>query len=364
MIFNWRDIKNPAAGGAEAYTHNIMRILVGKGHTVTMIVAGFKGCEDHEVIDGIEIFRTGGRFTSYLRAAQTYREMDRDFDLVIDEINTRPFMTMRFVNNGEKIVALIHQLAREFWHYEVPFPISYIGEKFLEDHWLKRYTDIPTITVSESTRSDLLELGFKDIRIVHNGLDRFAQEMMSKESSPTLVFVGRFKRAKRPIDAIEAFKLARKTVPNLRLWMIGDGEEYAPLKQKNDEGVEFFGRLPRDRKDELIAKAHLLLVPSVREGWGLVVTEANSLGTPAIGYDVPGMRDSIKDGVTGSLCASDPGSMAGKIVELLKDEQALAEMSERAWNDSKQYSIESSAENMEKALLSILSVDPAHPKLE
>jgi len=362
LIFNWRDIKNPAAGGAEAYTHNIMRILVGKGHTVTMIVAGFKGCEDHEVIDGIEIFRTGGRFTSYLRAAQTYREMDRDFDLVIDEINTRPFMTMRFVNNGEKIVALIHQLAREFWHYEVPFPISYIGEKLLEDHWLKGYADIPTITVSESTRSDLLELGFKDIRIVYNGLDRFAQEMKPKESSPTLVFVGRFKRAKRPIDAIEAFKLARRTVPDLRLWMIGDGEEYGPLKQRNDEGVEFFGRLPRDRKDELIAKAHLLLVPSVREGWGLVVTEANSLGTPAIGYDVPGLRDSIKDGVTGSLCASDPGSMAGKIVELVKDEQALAAMSERAWNDSKQYSIESSAENMEKALLSILSADQAHPR--
>jgi hypothetical protein len=83
------------------------------------------------------------------------------YDVIIDEINTRPFLTPKFIKNGEQVVALIHQLAREYWFYETPFPISYIGYHFLEDRWLRNYVNIPTVTISESTKKDLLNLGFK-----------------------------------------------------------------------------------------------------------------------------------------------------------------------------------------------------------
>jgi glycosyltransferase involved in cell wall biosynthesis len=65
------------------------------------------------------------------------------------------------------------------------------------------------------------------------------------------------------------------------------------------ESVKFLGRLPAADKHRYMAAVHALLMASVREGWGLVVTEANRCGTPAIVYDVPGLRDSVRDGKTG-----------------------------------------------------------------
>ncbi len=58
-------------------------------------------------------------------------------------------------------------------------------------------------------------------------------------------------------------------------------------------GVTFLGHVSEEEKRERLARAHALVATSVREGWGLVVTEAAASGTVSIGYDVPGLRDSI-----------------------------------------------------------------------
>jgi len=172
LIFNWRDIKNPEAGGAEVYTHEIAKRLVTKGHQVTLFATAFKNCLKKEFIDGVKIVRAGNKFSVYWKAKEYYKKkfLKERFDVVIDEINTRPFLIPEFVNNGEKIIALIHQLAREFWFYEMPMPISLIGYHFLEKIWLKKYKNIPAITVSNSTKEDLKKLGFKKISIIHNGM--------------------------------------------------------------------------------------------------------------------------------------------------------------------------------------------------
>ncbi|OGH04400.1 MAG: hypothetical protein A2W22_05095 [Candidatus Levybacteria bacterium RBG_16_35_11] len=74
LIYNWRDIKNPAAGGAEVVTHEISKRLVLKGHKISLFTSGFKGCKEKETIDGVEIIRSGGRFTVYLKAPQYYKK--------------------------------------------------------------------------------------------------------------------------------------------------------------------------------------------------------------------------------------------------------------------------------------------------
>jgi glycosyltransferase involved in cell wall biosynthesis len=80
------------------------------------------------------------------------------------------------------------------------------------------------------------------------------------------------------------------------------------------------GYLPRRDLYERMARAHSLLVTSVREGWGMVITEANSVGTPAVGYDVPGVRDAIRDGDTGILAeAGNPTELANAALSLIAD---------------------------------------------
>jgi glycosyltransferase involved in cell wall biosynthesis len=96
-----------------------------------------------------------------------------------------------------------------------------------------------------------------------------------------------------------------------------------------------------------MARAHCLLVPSVREGWGLVVIEANSVGTPAVGYDVPGIRDSIRDGRTGLLAnAGDTMALANQALSLVSDVDRFLLVRSQAIEWSKDFSWRSTASNL------------------
>lgn len=348
LIYNWRDMKNPRAGGAEVYTYEIAKRLVERGHQVTWFTAAFPGCEKEEVIDGIKIIRAGGRLGVYLQAKSYYRRRFKgEFDVVVDEINTRPFMTPSFVK--EPIVVLIHQLAREFWFYETPFPVSILGRYWLENKWLKRYRNIPTITVSDSTKHDLEQLGFQDITIVPNGYNiKPLTEVPKKEERPTLLFVGRMGRAKLPDHALKAFRYVKQEIPEVQLWMVGDGPMREGLERKNKlQEVTFFGRVSEKEKLDFMKRAHLLLVPGVREGWGRVVIEANAMGTPAIGYDVPGLRDSIRNEVTGLLCKSNPTVMARLALRFLRDSATYEKLAVQALEWSRQFPWDSAVTKLE-----------------
>lgn len=349
LIYNWRDIKNPAAGGAEVLTHEIAKRLVSKGHKISLFTAAFEGCEKTETVDGIETIRSGNRYTVYFKAKQYYKKHSGEFDIVVDEINTRPFMTPNFVKDGTPIIALIHQLAREFWFYEMPFPISWIGYHILENRWLKNYTEIPTITVSQSTKDDLLDLGFKNITIIPEGINfKPLPDIPEKEKEPTLIFVGRMGHAKRPDHVVEAFKYIQKKMPDAKLWMVGDGAMRKELEDNKPDGVTFFGYVDGEKKRELMSRAHAILVPGVREGWGLIVTEANAMGTPAIGYNIHGLRDSIRDGETGLLCNGNPEAMADTAIVFLKDEALRMSLSRNALEWAGEFDWDKSAEEFLK----------------
>jgi glycosyltransferase involved in cell wall biosynthesis len=162
--------------------------------------------------------------------------------------------------------------------------------------------NVPTVTVSESTRQDLLELGFRKVFVVPEGLNFTPlSEVPEKEEYPVVVYAGRLKRAKRPDHAIRAFKIVKEEIPNAELWVIGDGPYKKDLERIAVDGVKFFGGLSNEHRRRLLARAWVLVNPSVREGFGLNVLEANALGTPCVAYDVAGLRDSIIDGRTGLL---------------------------------------------------------------
>jgi glycosyltransferase involved in cell wall biosynthesis len=344
------DIKNPEAGGAEVFTHEIAKRLVKKGHPVTLFVRNFKGAKPRDNIDGIEIIRAGGKYSVYSQATKYYnREFRGNIELVIDEINTKPFMTTKFAE--EQIIAVIHQLAREFWFYETSFPISYIGYHFLEDKWLRSYTDVPVVTVSDSTKKDLEDLGFKRIFVVHNGLNvKPVVEVPEKSERPSIVFVGRMKRAKRPRDVVEAFRIVREKFTDAELWMVGDGYLRRRLESEADSHVRFFGYVDSETRDELVRRAWVIAVPGVREGWGQVVTDANALGTPAVGYDVPGLRDSIRDGFNGLLVESGPEALADGIMRVLSDDGLREDLSRNAVEWAGRFSWEKTAQEFMKIL--------------
>jgi len=169
----------------------------------------------------------------------------------------------------------------------------------------------------------------------------------SKEPEPTVIFVGRLKRAKLPHHALQAFSIVKREMPRAKMWVVGDGYMRNELVALGIADVTFFGHVSNNFKNELISKAHLLIVPGVREGWGLVVTEANAMGTPAVGYDIPGLRDSIKNHETGTLTQENsPHELALTAINLLKDPILLSDYSQRAIELSRQFSWTNTAKSL------------------
>lgn len=322
LVLNWKDLDHPGAGGAEVFTHEIAKRLVRRGHAVTQFASLFAGAKRESVRDGVRIVRKGGRLGVYRAAAEYWRnKADGAFDVVIDEINTRPFQAPRFVTSAP-VVALIYQLARDAWMAETRFPMNVIGRYLLEPAWLRRYRGVPTITISQSTAEDLRALSFKDVTIVPVGLSEACSRgpgSRSKEPCEAFIFVGRLVRTKRPHDALAAFEIIREELPQSRLWIVGDGYLRAALERSAPEGVEVLGRVEEAAKLDLMARAHTLLVPALREGWGLVVLEANAMGTPAVGYDVHGVRDAIRNEATGLLVEPTPRALAEGALRIVRE---------------------------------------------
>jgi glycosyltransferase involved in cell wall biosynthesis len=346
-FFNWRDMKNPRAGGAELYMHQIMKHVTALGHSATLFTSLFPGSAKHEYMDGIEHIRYGGRFLMYPKSVLCYRRhIAGKYDAIVESINGVPFFTPLFAR--EKSVPLVHQLTSENWYSGLPLPLAFAGYH-LEDIFLSVYKKRTAIAVSNSTKADMEAIGFRDVRIVHGAASLSPPKGVGKESRPTLIYLGRLTKSKRVDHALLAFGSILKEVPSAQFWIAGAGPEESNLRKLAatlgiSENTIFFGRVNEGKKAELFARAHLMLFPAVREGWGLTVNEANSCATPAIGYDVPGLRDSIRPGVNGCLVpAGDHNAMAECAVNLLSDQRRLRNLASGAVTSSKQFTWEKSA---------------------
>lgn len=316
LIMNWKDTAHPAAGGAEVYTEGFAGELVARGHEVTLFTSSVAGSPEREVRDGIRIIRRGGRLGVYRAARQFWKSNGEGrFDVVLDEVNTRPFLTPRYISSVP-VVALIHQLAKEVWKYEVPMPVGLLGRYVLEPWWLRTYRSTRVLTDSPSSAQSFVPYGIRNAHPLPIGAAPVERPDVSKESVPTVVFVARLVESKRPDHVLDAFAHVQRALPDAQLWMIGDGPYRASLAPQASSHVHFLGRVSSEERVHLMARAHVLVATSVREGWGLTVSEAAALGTPSIGYRAPGLVDSIP--ASGGLLVDEtPAALGDALVEVL-----------------------------------------------
>lgn len=359
--FSWKDINHPEAGGAEAVSDQIRKRLVKDGHSVTLITAKYPDSKHEEVVDGVKVIRTGGRYTVYVRAKSAYRIIGSDADIIIDEMNTIPFTPFRYTKNIP-VVLLTYQLARSVWFYQLLLPLSLIGY-LVEPIYLKvmskKYETI--ITESNSTKNDLIKFGFiaDRIKVFRVGITTLRPiSLPSKKSNNNVLFLGSLRPMKRPIDAIKAFEFARDAQPNLRLVIAGGGKgpyankvtKYAK-QSRHSAAIELKGRVEEAEKRILLEESGVILVTSIKEGWGLIVTEANCHGTPAIVYDTDGLRDSVQDDITGKIVSNgDPLSMGRSLVNLINDKDEYNKLRLEAYNQSKQYTSDNSYNDFVQAI--------------
>jgi len=364
LWFTWKDCKNPLSGGAEIVNEQLAKRLVAAGHEVTFLVAGFPQGKSEEVIDGYKIIRLGNKWSVYYRAYKYYNKNLLGWaDLVIDEMNTIPFFCKFFVR--ERNIMFVHQLCRQIWFYQFPWLFAWLGY-LSELIYLRLLNDSEVMTVSQSTKNDLVRFGFKpeNIEIITEGIEIEPVNELSdliKYSNPTILSLGSIRPMKRTDHIVKAFEIAKLTIPNLQLIVAGDAD--CPFGQKVlkliassrfCDSIQYLGKVNRDKKIELLQKAHILCATSIKEGWGLVATEANSQGTPAVVYNVDGLRDSVKDGLSGVICAhKTPLNLAQNIISILCNNKKYELLRKYAWQLSKEINFKNSYQD----LLSIIQYD-------
>ncbi len=301
LILNWRDPKNPKSGGAEKLNMHILKPLIERGDSVTWYAMAADGLPKTETYKGITIVRFGNPLIHLLFWPILYwtGKLGKP-DLIIDSIHGTGYLTS-LIAPGKKKIILICEVAQNIWDEMYSFPVNKMG-KLWEKVMFKFYKNEKFWTISQSTKDDLIKFGVnsKKVDILPMGFDAVKLDKIpSKTKEPTALFVGRLAEMKGVKDAIKAIAEVNKTAEKKwKLHIIGRGEkEYeAELKKLVSDlslidYVSFFGFVDEKRKFEEMAKAWVLLVPSSREGWGMIVPEANSVGTPAIGYNVPGLRN-------------------------------------------------------------------------
>jgi glycosyltransferase involved in cell wall biosynthesis len=344
LILNLRDHTHPRAGGAEIFTHEVAKRWVAHGHAVTLIVSNFAGGAPTEVIDGIRIIRLGNYLTVRSQARTYYRKHLRgNCDVVVDEYTNLPFLAPKFVR--ESVVFLVHEVVGAKHLAVLPPGISHLMHYVMEPRWYACYRNVDTVTVSNSTRDELQKFGINKIRVVPQGLGNEPLEKVPpKEDVATFLFVGLLKKANCADECIRAFEIIESEMPEARLWVVGRGAQRKKLEaMAKGLNVEFFGYVDDARKVDLMQRAHAMLVPGIREGWGMVITEANACGTPAIAYDIAGYRDAIRDGETGVLTETTPEAMARAAIRFARDTDLQTRLSEGALSWSRQFSWDTTA---------------------
>jgi glycosyltransferase involved in cell wall biosynthesis len=376
LFLNWRDPKHPRAGGAELFTYGIARWLVSNGDSVEWFSASFPGASAEEESDGVRFIRAGRQWTVHWQAFRRYHKNLRSrFDVVIDEVNTIPFFTPLWADVPATM--LIHQLAREVWWYESPFPISVIGF-VTEPLYLRCYRHANVVALSSSTAGDLRRLGFKGrITIVPAAVEPGSTGPSTKLETPTFLYVGRLAPSKRVDHIIRAFHGFRREYGAGQLWLIGDADNRFAKKLKAlvhelglGEAVRFLGRVSAHEKFLRMAEAHILLMASVREGWGLAISEAAACGTPSVVYDVPGLRDAVQHEKTGLVLPPYPLNMTDGMLRLVRNQELLHRLASAAVEQSRSLSFDNSATILRRAIVTsaghndMASAEPIVPSRE
>ncbi|HEV7191703.1 MAG TPA: glycosyltransferase family 4 protein [Jatrophihabitantaceae bacterium] len=357
VLLTWRDSTHPEGGGSEKFVERVAEHLAARGDDVTICCAAYPDAPRDERRRGVYLRRRGGRLTVYLHGlAYLLGPTGRRADVVVDVQNGIPFFSTFARRRG--VVVLVHHVHREQWQIIYPGLVGRVGW-WIESRLAPRlYRGRPYITVSNASRSDLIQLGVApaDIEVVHNGIDvPHPDRLGTPASAPTICVLGRLVPHKQAEHALDVAAALRTSVPDLRVEFVGDGWWREHIEQRVAElgladRVTLHGHLSDDDRDTVLDRSWLLLVPSVKEGWGINIMEAATRGVPALAYaSAGGVTEAIVDGETGWI-VDDLDGLQKRAEELLLDPTLRRWMGRNARARAARFTWDSTGEQFQDVL--------------
>ena len=350
----WRDLDDPDAGGSEVHADEFMRRWADAGLDITHRTSFAVGLPNEARRNGYRVIRRGSRYSVFGRtiASELTQRMGR-YDALVEIWNGVPWFSPVWCHRPR--ITFLHHVHGPMWGQILPGPLAGFGRVLEARLAPPFYRRTQMVTPSDATRDELLELGFHADRVlaVPNGVSEAFHPGGDRSVDPLVVAVGRLAPVKRFDELIRAAVIAKRTVPALRVDIVGDG----PMRTELDalvaaEGaggwISFAGQLSHVDLVVRYQRAWLVASASLAEGWGLTLTEAAACGTPAVATDIRGHRSSVVDGVTGLLSPLD--QLGSTLALALNDDPLRARLADAGLARARTLTWDASALGIMRAL--------------
>lgn len=280
----------------------------------------------------IDIFASGGRnkfcqFKNFYKLGRSFFQKNM-YDVVTAQ--DQYFLALIGLKLAKKFKAGFEMQVHGFEKY-------YGARKIIFKFLIKRADSVRV--VSERLKIKLIdefkiEEGKITVAPIFNQLRTQNCELREKKVDDKFVFLtaGRLVPVKNIKMQIRAIAVLQKKYPNIKLLIIGDGEERRSLEAESEKlkvNVEFLGW--RDDVENIYKKADVFLLTSDSEGWGMVVIEAAGFGLPIIMTDVGCAGEAIKDHESGLIIpVGDAGALEEAMSKIIKDNKLRKDLSNGA----------------------------------
>ncbi len=362
-------------GGAEKRVYELAIRLAQRGNEVHWYSIGWWWPENGKkdmVMDGIHLHGVSNPIDLYSDDRRSIKEallfalklftpiMKEKFDVV--DCQGFPFFScftakIHSMTGKSRLIITLHEVWGDYW-YEYLGKLGIFG-KLIERTMLGLTDDL--ITVSYKTQKDLREIKKSERSIViPNGIDfNHIQSIKPSEEISDIIFAGRLIKEKNVDILIKSIQIVKQKIPNVRCMIVGDGPERSKLEElsfnlKIQENIEFMGFT--ENYDDLIGymkSSSVFVLPSIREGFGIVVIEANACGLPVVvvNHKMNAAVDLVQEGINGFRADALPEDIADKIIKSIENKE---KMESKCIDNSEEYDWNKIVDALEKVYMEII----------
>ncbi len=335
-VVAWRDLDDPEAGGSEIHAHEVLSRWAAAGVDVRLWTSRVDGAAREVERAGYTASRIAGRYAVFPRTAlRGLSGRIGSGDGVVEIWNGMPFFSPLWARRPR--VVFLHHVHAEMWQMVLSRALARVGNTIEGVIAPPLYRHQPIVTLSESAKREIVErlrLSPDQITVAPPGIASRFHTGGAKASAPLVVTVGRLVPVKRFGWFIDAMTKLRAEHPDLQAVVIGEGYERPALEAQvraagAEEWLSLPGRLGDQELVELYRRAWLVVSTSVREGWGMTLTEAGACGTPAVATRIAGHEDAVAHGESG-LLVDTMDDVVTAAAAVLSDDQLRAQLGEGA----------------------------------
>jgi glycosyltransferase involved in cell wall biosynthesis len=307
-VVAWRDFDDPEAGGSELHAHRIISAWADAGLDVSMTTSSVPDARAVVRRNGYRVVRRSGRYSVFPRTmvAGAVGQIGSG-DGLVEIWNGMPFFSPLWARCPR--VVFLHHVHAEMWNMALPPGLARLGYAIEHRAAPPFYRRSRVVTLSSSSKAEIVErLGIPAARVTvaPPGVEPQFAPGGERSDVPLVVAVGRLVPVKRFELLVDALVRLKPKHPDLRAVIVGEGYERPALEARiraADAGswIELPGYVSEERLIDLYHRAWLVASTSLREGWGMTVTEAGACGTPSVATRISGHEDAVVDGVSGTL---------------------------------------------------------------